>query len=642
MNLEPGSTAEPPASTALEPGPGTEGGGEAYALPPEFQAAVQPATSRPLLTDLRQLCAGFTASKTGRAILLLSFTVGLVLVATMVGQVWLNRWNGAFFDAVEHRDLAAIVHQLWIFLGIVAILLSLVVSQTWLHEMTKLRLRDWLTRRLLDDWLTTGRAYRLSISGILGTNPDQRIQEDARHLSELTADLGVGLTHHVFLLGTFVGVLWGMSRGIEFDIHGLHVAIPGYMVWCAILYALFGSGLTWWVGRRLVALNAARYACEADLRFGLVRLSERAEAVALYRGEGDERRIIDQTVDQVLAAVRRLVFALARLTWITSGYGWIAIVLPVIVALPGYLRGTLSLGGLMMVVGAFNQVQQALRWFVDNYARIADWRAALYRVAVFDEAVQNVDRPGPQVETIQILQHPQGHFAFERLSVRTADGDVVIDDASVDIRPGERVLIIGASGSGKSTLFRAVAGLWPWGSGRILIPPREAVMFMPQYPYLPLGTLRAATCYPAAPDAFSTDSLKAALSRVGLAALAPQIDQVARWDRLLSLGQQQRVAFARVVLHRPQWVFLDEATGALDLDNQALVMSIFSTELKDATIVSIGHRPSLESFHTRTLQLTVHHTGARLRWRPSPVVAAAPSRLTRLWSRIKLMLGSPA
>ena len=359
--------------------------------------------------------------------------------------------------------------QLLVFLVIVSVLLTIVVSQTWLHEMLKVRLREWLTHHLLDTWLPSGRAYRLGISEETGVNPDQRIQEDTRNLSELSADLGIGFLQSALLLVSFIGVLWAMSQNISFQSLGVTIAIPGYMVWAALVYAAIGSWLTWLVGRPLIGLNATRYAREADLRFALVRVSESAESIALYAGEADERRIATRYVDQVITVQRKMSNALSRLVWITSGYGWLTIVVPILVALPGYLHSSLTLGGLMMVVGAFNQVQQSLKWFVDNFARAADWRAALHRVCVFHEALHEVDQreePG-----ITLLPHPEGHLVFENVGVWLSDGGVVISDATSDILPGERVLVVGDSGIGKSTLMRAIGGLWPWGTGTIYLPP---------------------------------------------------------------------------------------------------------------------------------------------------------------------------
>jgi putative ATP-binding cassette transporter len=408
-----------------------------------------------------------------------------------------------------------------------------------------------------------------------------------------------------------------MSQNITFQSLGMTIAIPGYMVWAALGYAALGSWLTWLVGRPLIGLNALRYAREADLRFSLVRVSESAESIALYAGEKDERRITNRYVDEVIGVMRRMSVALSRLTWITSGYGWLAIVVPILVALPGYLHGTLTLGGLMMVVGAFNQVQTSLKWFVDNFARAADWRAALHRVTAFHDVLLIVDEreeePG-----IRIKEHPLGHLVFERVGVWLADGGVVISDATTEILPGERVLVVGESGIGKSTLLRAIGGLWPWGTGTIYLPPREQMMFLPQRPYMPLGTLRGAVTYPANRRRFTDEEIAAALTRVGLGEFASRLDDDERWDRLMSLGQQQRLAFGRVLLHKPRWVFLDEATAALDEENQRRVMSIFDEELADSSIFSIGHRPGLEDFHKRTLQLVGGPTGARLHRKEPP------------------------
>ena len=608
--------------------------GPAIAIPPGRAAEEGAAPRRSTLSEAKSLLRELKASR-GRWIALTLFGAVLaVIIVNMVGQVRLNTWQGDFFNAIERKDLPGVGRQLLVFLAIIAVMLALVVGQTWLHEMLKLRLRDLITRRLLDDWLVPRRAYRLSIASAVGVNPDQRMQEDVRHLAELSADLGIGLVHHVFLLCTFVGVLWLLSAGIAIPIGGEAVVIPGYMVWCALLYAGIGSWLALLIGRPLVGLNVARYAKEAEFRFALVRMSESAEAVALYGGERDERRYIDATFADVLAAMRRVVFAVARLTWITSGYGWIAIVVPTVVALPGYFYGGLTLGGLMMVIGAFNQVQQALRWFVDNYAKIAEWRASLHRVVAFQEAVRGFDDFDEDEDRIEIADHPEGRLAFRNVSVLLIDGRVLIKEATAEIGPGERVLIVGESGSGKSTLFRALASLWPWGTGTILLPPRDAIMFMPQRPYLPLGSLRNALSYPAPAETFSDDAHAAALVRVGLANFVPLIDRTERWDRLMSMGEQQRLAFARLLLHRPKWIFLDEATAALDEENQRRVMSIFDEELPDATLISIGHRPGLERYHTRTLELVSSTTGARLDRRSRP-----PQRpQSRLFRRLRTLL----
>ncbi len=542
-----------------------------------------------------------------------------ILIANMVGQVRLNIWHGQFFDALAQRNLFGLGHQLVIFFAIVAVLLALVVGQTWMQEMLKVRLREWLTHHLLDEWLVAGRAYRLGLAGQIGVNPDQRIEEDTRKLTELSASLAVGLLQASLLLISFIGILWALSSKLLFVLGGHHFNIPGYMVWCALAYAVIGSLLTWRAGYPLIGLNVELYAREAELRFALVRVSESAESIALFGGEQDERRQLSGILDRIIFTMRRLSGSRSRLTWITSGYGWIAIVVPVVVASPGYFNGGLTIGGLMMVVGAFNQVQGSLRWFVDHFPAIADWRATLHRVSVFKAAVDKVDEIDEAVERIKLEKHPHGKLAFDNVSVLLSDGRVVVAEATVEINRGERVLIVGESGAGKSTLFRALAGLWPWGYGTIRLPETEAMMFMPQRPYLPLGTMRAAITYPDPPDAFAAADIIAVIKRIGLEDFLPMLDVEERLDKHLSLGEQQLIGFARLLLHKPGWVFLDEATSALDEVSQHRVMSIFEHELSRAAVLSIGHRPGLEAFHTRTLHLIRTPDGAMLHHkRPSP------------------------
>ncbi|MBA1154900.1 ABC transporter ATP-binding protein/permease [Microvirga mediterraneensis] len=569
-----------------------------------------------ILRELFQLFRDMLRKGKGWPMLRLGAAILVILVGNMFGQVRLNQWNGAFFDAVEKRDTSAFFHQLLVFVVIVGVLLALVVAQTWLQERLKIRLRQRLTQVLLDIWLKPNRAYQMGFMGENGAQPDQRMQEDCRLFSELSTELGVGMLQAFLLLVSFIGVLWALSGPVSFTLGGREITISGYMVWVAVGYAGIGSGLTWLVGRPMIRLNTLRYAREAELRFALVRVNESAESVALYNGEPDERRNLDEFVEAVLKASRRLSGGLARLTWITSGYGWLAIVVPILAAAPDYFAGRLSFGEMMMVVGAFNQVQSALRYFVDNFPKIADWRSAVLRVATFRQAAIDLDEVAAESSKIETGPHPKGWLSFEGVSIALNDGSILIEDATAEIQPGERVLIMGESGAGKSTLFRAISGLWPWGSGRIRIPKAEEMMFLPQRPYLPLGTLRAAISYPASPETFDDADVREALERCGLGEFVDMLDKPERWDRSLSLGQQQRVAFARVLLHRPKWVFMDEATSALDEENQASMLALFENELKGASVLSIGHRPGLEEFHTRTLHIRKTKEGAILLARP--------------------------
>jgi putative ATP-binding cassette transporter len=581
--------------------------------------------SESVIAQLSSLLRALATSPYRRRLGLLAAGIVLVICANSVGQIRLNAWQGAFFDAIEQRDLASFGAQLLVFGLIVGGLLVLVVAQTWLKEMLQVRLREWLTHDLLDRWLAPKRAYLLAHAGEIGSNPDQRVHEDTRHLIDLSTNLAVGLLQGALLLVSFIGVLWVLSAQVVFVVGERSFSIPGYMVWCALAYAIGGSWFAWRVGRPLIPLNATRYAREAELRFALVRVSECAEGIALHGGEADERRILDGTVGHVVTAMRSLAGRLARLTWVTSGHGWLGLVAPILVAAPGYFGGGLSFGGLMMVIGAFNQVQQSLRWFVEHFDQIADWRATLLRVMALRDALSADDTPGGEPGGIELLEHPLGHLGFENLSVTLGGARATLDPARVEVAPGERVLIIAERGSDKSTLFRAMAGLWPWGTGTIHLPPRRSMMFMPQRPYLPLGSLHAAVSYPAEPERFESAEVGAALERVGLDYLVPSLDHEQRWDKDLSLDEQQRLAFARLLLHQPRWVLLDDAMGALEEDHRRLMLSIFEDELADAAVISIGRSPAHNGFYSRILHFRRLSEGAvplRPRSRPTPSVAA--------------------
>ena len=372
----------------------------------------------------------------------------------------------------------------------------------------------------------------------------------------------------------------------------------------------------------MISLNAERYQRESDLRFALVRVNEHADGIALHAGEADERRVIDEPVEWVIAMMARLAGGIARLTWITSGYGWLAIVVPIIVAAPGYFDGELSFGALMMVVGAFNQVQSSLRWFVDNLAQIADWRATLLRIVSFRDALPGVETIGAETGRIEIVDAGAEKLVLDDLAVALPGECATLDQARVEVGPGERIQVLGKPGVGKSTLFRALAGMWPWGEGTIQLPPRDAMMFMPQRPYLPPGTLRVAVSYPEDAGRFDDAALGAALERVDLGHLVPALDQTDRWDRKLSLDEQQRLAFARLLLHAPRWVFLDDAIGALAEHHRELVLSIFQRELADAAVLRFGRDRAPGSIWNRILHIIEHPKGPSLPAAP-PVTPAA-------------------
>jgi putative ATP-binding cassette transporter len=575
-------------------------------LPQPFAEHLVDISKSGVWAQLATLVRAMRASPQRRTLLSLPIGSVLVIGAIAAGQVRLNAWQGAFYDSLQQHDLHVFMRQLVLFTGIVAVLLSLVVAQTWLAEVFKVRLRAWLARDLLDEWLRPKRAYLFAFAGDIGNNPDQRIHEDARHLSELSADLGNGLVQASLLLFSFIGVLWVLSAQVRFNFHGKEFAIPGYMVWCALAYASAGSWLTWRVGRPLIGLNTDHYAREAELRFALVRVAEHAESIALYQGESDERASLDTILSAVLSVTRRLAGGLARLTWITSGYGWLAIVAPFLMAAPGYFAGRLTLGSLMVVVGAFNQVQNSLRWFVDNFSRIADWRATLLRVVALREALRSIEGLNATEGRIALSENPDGKLTLDMVEAYLPGSLVecaVLNEQKVEISLGEHVLIAGEVAAGKTTFFLALAGLWPWGSGSIGMPPRDGMMFLPQRPYLPLGSLRSAISYPATSGSFADDTIRAALARVKLSRLTDTLDREARWDKDLSLDEQQSLAFARVLLHKPKWVFVDDALSALDPVDRKALMEVFQHELAGSTVVSTGRGPWEDDFYNRTLHL---------------------------------------
>ena len=408
-----------------------------------------PAQDFNLARDLTLFARVLRRAEGGRWVMAIFLASTAVTAANMFGQVELNDWNGQFFDAVGRKDLSGFVHDLWTFLVIIAVLLALTVANTFLQERLKFRLREWIARHLLVEWLKPLRVYQLSFAGQYGRNPDQRIQEDTRLLGDYSADLGCGIVYSLLQIVAFVGVLWALSAQVTFQVAGYDIAIPGYMVWCALAYASIGSGLTWLVGRPLIALNGERYAREAEFRFALVRVDESGESIALHGGEKDEQRHLEAALAAVVDTMRRISSSLAHLTWITSGTGWLSLVVPILVAAPAYFGGSLTLGGLIMVAGAFTQVQGAMRWFVDNFSRLADWRAAVHRVARFREALDNLPAIEAGAEEIKHALHPKGYLAFEGVRILLPDGHIVIDDATVSITPGERVLIVGDTGRGK-------------------------------------------------------------------------------------------------------------------------------------------------------------------------------------------------
>ena len=542
-----------------------------------------------LVHQVATLTRAVFASSAGKSLVLLMITLVMVVMATAYGQIRLNRWNKPFYDAMSRRDLRDFLFELGVFFLIAGFLLVVNVLQRWLVETLELRLREGLVQSLLKDWMQPRRAFWLANAGTIGVNPDQRMHEDARHLAELSADLGVGLLQASVLFATFAGVLWGLSSEFSFRIADRDYAIPGFMLWAAILYASAGSMMSLFVGRGLVGRNADRYAREADLRFSLVRVNEHVDAISLAEGEADEKRRIELNLKNVLAATRRIVWGHTNLTWVTAGFGWVTIVAPILVAAPLYFMGKISFGGLMMAAGAFTQAQSSLRWFIDNFSAIADWRATLLRVASFRQALISIHEPRSFESRITYLEGEPGAIGIEDLEIVSSANADRMKESQVVVRAGERILVLGAPGTGKTQLFRALAGLWPWGAGQITRPRGEQIVYLPRgTPYLPRGTLREVLAYPLKPESFAEAAFTRALYRLGVERLARMLDETHRWDRELSQDEQLCLVFARILIQSPPWVLIDGTFGSLDDDVLEVVMDVFTHELKSTGIIHIG------------------------------------------------------
>ena len=579
--------------------------------PPEIGGSGEGASLAGLVSDFLWMASAFWVSRQRNKLLGLAGALILVVGATAYMQIRLNSWNRPFYNALTNKDMSGFLTQLGVFGVIAGILLVLNVAQMWLNQSSKVVLRQGLVNDLLDQWLTPKRAFRLSNSGPLGVNPDQRLQADAQHLTDLSTDLGIGLLQSSLLLLTFVGVLWALSRGQFLPFAGREFSPPGYLVWCALVYAGAASFVSWWVGRPLINLNAEHYAREADFRFALVRINEHIDGITLYGGEADERDGLNGIFGGVLDISWRIVNAVTRLTWVTAGYGWFTIIAPILVAAPAYFQSKMSFGELMVIVGAFNQVQNALRWFVDNFSNLADWRATLLRVARFRKAIMKMDDLGHAKSRIHFTETKEPSITIDDLHVASPEGCVMLSEPHTNMTASERVLIAGEDGEHKALLFRAIGGLWPWGSGEITHPARNTMMFMPVRAYIPPGALGEAVAYPRSASDYDAAVIAKALVDVGLDHLAPRLQEENRWDRDLTDDEKQCLAFARVILQRPQWVVVNDALDALDPKSRQRIRALFSSELSEIGLINIGHDQPETAFYPRKLRLVIDPGGLK-------------------------------
>jgi vitamin B12/bleomycin/antimicrobial peptide transport system ATP-binding/permease protein len=526
---------------------------------------------------------------------LLAAVVGLNLGIVYI-NVRLNYWQNSFYNSLQDKDITAFYDLLLQFTLLAAGFIVSAVYQLYLNQMLQIRWRRWLTDRYLEDWTAGRNYYRMQLTDRGTDNPDQRIAEDLRLFVEQTLNLTLGLLSAVVTLVSFVTILWTLSGTLQFTLAGTAVSIHGYMVWVALLYAIVGTWLTHLIGRPLVGLNFNQQKFEANFRFSLVRFRENAESIAIYGGEADEVRGLRGRFRDVFQNWWAIMRRQKKLTWFQSGYGQVAIIFPYVVAAPRYFSGAIPLGGLMQTASAFGQVQDALSWFVSAYVQLAQWKATVDRLTSFRAATgaAAAQREGAGITATQAGEA----LAADNVELRLPAGDPLVAPFDAAIRPGESVLVTGPSGSGKSTLFRAIAGIWPFGSGR-LTKPAARMLFLPQKPYLTIGTLREQLAYPAAAEAFGDDAYRTALDDCGLGRFPGRLEEQQHWAQVLSPGEQQRIAFARALLHRPQWLFLDEATASLDEESEARLYRLLKERLPGTSVVSIGHRPALAQFHDR-------------------------------------------
>ncbi|QDM15000.1 ABC transporter ATP-binding protein/permease [Tardiphaga sp. vice352] len=600
---ETGKQIEPPPPELVEPDPD---------LTPE---EAEQARRDYLLTRFWISARGFWSKSGDR--LAWAFSIGLLLlIITNVGfQYGINVWNRAIFDAIEKRDAASVWHLTGVFFPLAIGSVMLGVAQVYARMGIQRRWRAWLTNSVVSRWLTQGRYYQLNLVGGDHQNPEYRIAEDLRIATDSPVDFAAGVISAFLSATTFIVVLWTIGGALTLSIGGSVVTIPGFLVIAAVLYAGIASGSIMTIGRAFVQTSEDKNQAEAEYRYALTRVRENGESIALLGGEEEERAGIDRTFGSVLKQWARLAHQHMRTTLVSQGSSLIAPVVPLLLCAPKFLDGSMSLGQVMQAASAFTIVQAAFGWLVDNYPRLADWNACARRISSLMMSLDGLERAerGDGIGRITRGETTgDTMLSLHNLSVTLDDGTAVVGDAEVAIEPGERLLVAGESGTGKSTLVRAIAGLWPWGGGSINFHPDRRLFMLPQKPYVPSGTLRRAAAYPAAAEDWSVEEIGVALDKVGLGHLKEKIEEDAPWDQTLSGGEKQRLAFARLFLHKPDIIVLDEATSALDAKSQDRMMELLTQELPSATVVSVAHRAELEVFHSRKIVLERRKGGAKL------------------------------
>ena len=526
---------------------------------------------------------------------IIALTLGVVYMLVL-----LNQWNNSFYSALQNYDAKKIFDELIHFSWLAAIYILLAVYSYYLQQTLILNWRRWLTTRFIDIWLQNKTYYNLQMFGKDTDNHDQRISEDVRQFVEMTLSFGIGILKAFCTFASFVVILYNLSGSLSFTFMGKTWTINGYMLWASLLYSVIGTYITHIVGRKLVKINFIQQKYEADFRFSMIRLRESAESVAFYRGEAQEGSVFKQRFKMLLDNFWKLVNKQKQLVFLNSGYSQIAIIFPFVVAMNRYLTKEVTLGGLMQVASAFGRVQDSLSYFVDMYSSIAQWQAVVMRLTCFGHHMHDVYQ---QAERFHVERFAAADVVeVDNMQIDLPDGKPLLENISFTLHPGHNVLIKGVSGSGKSTLLRAISGIWPFVDGKIFLPERDKLMFIPQKSYLPLGTLRAALNYPGNKPIDDTE-LTHLMDLCQIGYLKDKLDLEADWSHVLSVGEQQRLAFVRAHIQQPQWLFLDEATSALDEDTEANMYSLLQERLQQTTVVSVGHRSTLNKYHELVLRL---------------------------------------
>jgi putative ATP-binding cassette transporter len=565
---------------------------------------------------LRRFCKsaiGFWGKYSTRSSWFLASIICLLLLVNLAATYGVNAWTRAIFDALQKRDAATILSLSIIYLLLVAAIVFCSVVDVYARMTTQRRWRAWLNNQLINSWLENGHYYQLNFARNAAQNPEYRIADDVRIATEAPVDLVAGLITAILSAATFVVVLWTIGGTLTLRVDGVAIRIPGFLVIASVMYAMLASGCMTVIGRRLIATSEKKNQAEAEYRYVLTRLRENAESIALLQGEVDERRGVDKSLELVVSAWRSLCMQFMRTTIVSQTNGYAAGVLPILLCAPKFLDGSMTLGAIMQAASAFTIVQGAFNWLVDNYPRLADWIASARRIGSLQVALDELERAkiGSR-DRIRRGETKDAAVRLSNLSVRLDERTTLDANAEIAIMPGEKVLVTGESGSGKSTLVRALVGLWPWGDGDIEMRSGVKLFIAPQRAYVPTGTLRRAANYPASLDNHNEEEIRKVLKTVGLGHLAERLDEESPWDKTLSGGEKQRLAFARILLHRPNVIVLDEATAALDSHSADYLMHLLCREFEDATVLSIGHRSELEAFHNRKIVLKRVRGGAKL------------------------------